>query len=388
MNVWYRRVPFSSAGWAAAGVVLLLAACQTTPKPGGPGRAGYVFFPPPPDEPRIQFLTSYSSELDLRGREGTFTRFLVGKDAPARPLVKPYGLALSHNQLYVCDSSLASLEIFDLAERKLRYFSPSGQGRLNTPINVTVDSLGTRYVTDAGTARVILFAPNDTCLGVIQEEATNAPPTSRNQTLAERRKNFFWLPLDVAVSADRIYVADMKGQMVRVYNKTDHKPLFVFPDGPDRQDENKKLFQPTNLALDPEGNVYVSDTAGFRVQKYDPNGKYLRTIGTTGIGLGQFARPKGIAVDRANRLYVVDAVSQVVQVFDAEGHLLMFFGEPGNGTPVELNLPAKVMIDYDHVGLFQRLAAPGFTLEYLVFVTNQYGDRKVAVFGFGRKQTQ
>jgi hypothetical protein len=90
-------------------------------------------------------------------------------------------------------------------------------------------------------------------------------------------------------------------------------------------------------------------------------------------------------VDRAGRVYVVDAASQVVQIFDADGKLLLFFGEP-EGSPVGLNLPAKVAIDYDHVGLFQTYAAPDFQVEYLVIVTNQYGDRKVSVFGFGGRK--
>jgi hypothetical protein len=81
----------------------------------------------------------------------------------------------------------------------------------------------------------------------------------------------------------------------------------------------------------------------------------------------------------------VDAATQVVQIFDAEGRLLLFFGEPQGKAP-GLDLPAKVAIDYDHAELFAKYAAPGFKVEYLVLVTNQYGDRKLSVFGFGHKE--
>ena len=90
-------------------------------------------------------------------------------------------------------------------------------------------------------------------------------------------------------------------------------------------------------------------------------------------------------MDRESRVYVVDAAAQLVQIFDAEGKLLLFFGEP-EGSEAGLDLPAKVLIDYDHVGLFQEYAAPDFQVEYLVLVTSQYGARKVSVFGFGQKK--
>src|SRR5690348_1712295 len=53
--------------------------------------------------------------------------------------------------------------------------------------------------------------------------------------------------------------------------------------------------------------------------------------------------------------------------------------------PGSTSLPAGVWVDYDHVKYFQQYAAPGFKVEYLIFVTNQYGDHKVSVYGFGRK---
>jgi hypothetical protein len=39
-------------------------------------------------------------------------------------------------------------------------------------------------------------------------------------------------------------------------------------------------------------------------------------------------------------------------------------------------------IDYDNVGLFQKYAAPGFKIEYLILLTNQAGPQKVSVYGF------
>jgi DNA-binding beta-propeller fold protein YncE len=142
------------------------------------------------------------------------------------------------------------------------------------------------------------------------------------------------------------------------------------------------MAHPTSLALGPDGSVYVSDTTNFRVQQFTADGEFIRSFGSAGTGYGQFARPKGLDVDREGRIYVVDAAFQNVQIFDDEARVLMYFGGGGDG-PGDMNLPTVVSIDYDNVDYFRKYAAPGFEIEYLVLVANQYGSNKVAVYGFG-----
>lgn len=369
---------------AATALFSLLAGCATGPTPKGP--SNFVFYPSPPDAPRLQFLTSFSGEKDLGGGASKFAAFVTGASPPQRVISKPYGMALSRGQLYVCDTSQGAIAILDLAKRKFSYLDPKGEGQLRTPINITVDQDGIRYVADRGHNQVLIFGPDDTYQGAIGEKSTNLLTTAEGATanpasLAGEQKGL--RPTDVAVIGNRIYVTDLNQNCVRVYSKANRDLLFKIP--LEAKDEAAKLFAPTNLAIDSHQSLYVSDFAGFCVKKYDADGKYLQTFGRVGDRPGEFARPKGVAVDREDRVYVVDAAAQVIQVFDADGRLLLFFGEP-NGSAVALDLPAKVIIDYDHVGLFQQYAAPGFQLEYLVLASNQFGDRKVNVYGFGHKK--
>jgi len=341
--------------------VLLAAGCSTTPK--APRK--FTFFPAPPDEPRIQFLTSFSSDADLRRGLG-FTEYLTGRAAGPNPLVKPYGLALQDGRVYVCDTVLSAIEVFDLAKKRARYFAPRGEGRLQTPINITIDRDGTRYIADTGRNQVVLLAPDGAYLGAMgtQDEMK---------------------PTDVAVSADRLYVTDLKHHAVRVYNKADRKLLFTIPRG-EAAGGKGKLFQPTNLALDGQGHLVVSDTGGFSVQVYDTEGNFVRSVGQQGIAPGLFALPKGVATDHEGHILVVDARTQVVQMFDPAGKLLMYFGQPGSSDAGELYLPAAVKVDYDNVGLFQSQVAPGLKLEYLILVSSQLGNHKINVYGFVRKK--
>jgi DNA-binding beta-propeller fold protein YncE len=345
---------------------VLLNGCATATKTAS---KSYTFFPPAPDEPRLQFLTSFSSEVDL-GRNTGFLDFVTGRRTSPNPLVKPYGLALKDGKVFVCDTMANAVEVFDLARKQARYFAPRGEGRLLMPINITIDGDGTRYVADTSRNQVVIFNKDGNyvaAMGVKDEMK----------------------PCDVAINANRLYVADLKGHGVRVYDKAQRKLLFSIPRDPKAAEG--KLFSPTNLAIDKErGRLLVSDTGGFAVQVYDLEGKFLRTIGKQGVGFGAFARPKGVAVDRAGLAYVVDASTYVVQMFDPEGRLLLFFGQPGASTQGELALPAGVEIDYENAGLFQKYVAPGFECEYVILVTSQpppsLGAARVSVYGFVKKK--
>jgi DNA-binding beta-propeller fold protein YncE len=145
--------------------------------------------------------------------------------------------------------------------------------------------------------------------------------------------------------------------------------------------EEGQLYMPTNLALDQEGNVYVTDTGNARILVFDNQGQYVRQISARGLAVGLLARPKGLAVDREGRVFVVDSAFENVQIFGPDGKLLLFFGLPGDGRG-NINLPTQVVIDYDNVALFKDRFAPGHEVEYIVLVTSQFGRNKVNVYGF------
>jgi DNA-binding beta-propeller fold protein YncE len=334
----------------------LLSSCATAPQ----ASKTYTFFPPAPDDPHIQFLTSFSGDLDL-GRSWSFGEYISGIK-PAGPLVKPYGLALHGGKIFICDTVQGVVEVFDLKKRRASYFAPQGEGRMMMPVNISIDDDGTRYVADSLRNQVLVYGPDGAYLTAIG------------------KKDEF-KPTDVAVTTDRLYITDLQAHAVKVYGKADRKLLFSIPVTTNAT--QGKLFSPANLTLDKVNNhLLVSDMGGFAVQTYDLDGKYLNTIGQQGVGMGCFSLPKGVAVDREGITYVVDSRVQVVQMFDKQGRLLMYFGQPGASTHGELLLPASVKVDYDHVGYFEKYVAPGHRCEYLILVTSQFGHDLVSVYGF------
>src|SRR6266513_71855 len=76
------------------------------------------------------------------------------------------------------------------------------------------------------------------------------------------------------------------------------------------------------ICVDGNGNILVADSDNGRIEKFDPTGAFLRTIGTKGSGPGQLGQPNGIAIDGAGNIYVADASNQRVQKLAPDGTLI------------------------------------------------------------------
>ena len=181
---------------------------------------------------------------------------------------------------------------------------------------------------------------------------------------------------------DRLYVADIKNGEIVVLDKATGSVLKKFGQ---QGESNERLHLPTNLAFDRDGILYVSDAGKFQIFKFDRDGHFRGTIGRHGSEPGAFARPRGVAIDRENRLYAVDAAFENIQTFTTEGQLLLFFGKASRG-PGGMYLPARVAVDYEHRKYFEKYVDPKFEVEYLLFVTNQFGDRMVNVYAYGKEK--
>lgn len=111
-----------------------------------------------------------------------------------------------------------------------------------------------------------------------------------------------------------------------------------------------------DMAIDPNGNVFVTDLQNHRIQKFDSNGKFLSKWGKEGTGDGQFVGVMGIAVDSNGNVYVTDTnrdpswnilvpgYKENVQVFDGSGKFLAKWGTAGDGLGL-LSLPTDIEID-------------------------------------------
>ena len=87
------------------------------------------------------------------------------------------------------------------------------------------------------------------------------------------------------------------------------------------KDENYLFYKTWHLAVDKEGNIYVLDGGNDRIQVFDKEGQYLRTIGRKGQGPGEFRSPQKVfVIDKSGEVYVPDFRS--IKVFSSNGNYL------------------------------------------------------------------
>jgi outer membrane protein assembly factor BamB len=341
----------------------MVSGCATTPEPPLVV-ASKVFFPEPPGLPRIQYLRSFSSGKDIESPRSQFERFVTGEEQRIKRLDKPYGVGIYDGKIYVCDSNSTVL-VFDLNSKKFQELQGAkGLGKLIQPLNIGIDSDGTKYVADPVRGQVLVYNREDFFVKAIGSPAE-------------------WTPIDVVPFDNRLYVVDKKSREIWVLKKETGELMDKI--GRKGEDQTKWLGLPTNLNFDSKGYLYISDTGRFQVVKYDRDGHFIGTIGMLGTSPGRFSRPRGVSADRDGRIYVVDAAFDNVQIFNNDGRLLMFFGRPGNREG-DLFLPAKVVIDYNHMEYFSEYLDPNFQAEGLVIVTSQFGPRLVNIFALGKQK--
>jgi sugar lactone lactonase YvrE len=80
---------------------------------------------------------------------------------------------------------------------------------------------------------------------------------------------------------------------------------------------NGRFRQPTDMAWDSRGNLYVADGyINSRVAVYDKDGVWVKSVGEQGTGPGQFVNVHNIVIDDQDRIYVADRANSRIQVFD------------------------------------------------------------------------
>jgi len=139
---------------------------------------------------------------------------------------------------------------------------------------------------------------------------------------------------------DNIWAIDKGSDMIVKFNPAG-RILWVFGRRKESADDDTKpwehvnpplpaedgLFrQPTDVAWDSQGNIYISDGyINSRVAKFDKNGDWVKSWGTKGTAPGQFNLPHAIAIDANDNIYVGDRSNRRIQVFDTDGKFLRMF---------------------------------------------------------------
>jgi len=304
-----------------------------------------LVWPDPPDIARIRWIAQYRGEpkpaapvapVKEKKKDSWMLRLagIQPVDAPKSDtrfkLVRPYGVAVdSKGNIYTADTYVGAVFIFNAETNAVDFIRNGRDARFKALIGLAIDDADRLFVTDSGLQRVFVFDASHKFLATFGSDRMVRP-----SGVAVDNKNRF------------LYVTDVLKDNVLVYDLDNFKYLRTIGGPPQKagDDAPGTFARPTNIAVGPNGNVYVSDTLNQRIQIFDADGTYLSMFGKPGDGPADMSRPKGIAIDGDGHIWVTDADQNRVKIFDQQGRLCAYFGEYGY-FPGQFALPSGVTID-------------------------------------------
>ena len=196
---------------------------------------------------------------------------------------------------------------------------------------VAVNSKGHIFVFSRGTtsgpayaaaaAQLLEFAPNGK---FIREIGKNLYAWSFAHTVRIDKDDNIWA---VDKGSDMVVKFNPKGQVVMVFGRkqeaSDEDTGPVKHPKPPLPAEDGRFRQVTDVTWDPAGNIFISDGyINSRVAKADKNGNWIKSWGERGDKPGEFNTPHSIAADANGNIYVADRFNRRIQVFDSDGKFL------------------------------------------------------------------
>jgi uncharacterized protein (TIGR03663 family) len=183
-----------------------------------------------------------------------------------------------------------------------------GEGQFSAPRAIAIGPDGLLYVADSGNNRIQVLDAQGNFV--------------RSWGSAGTGVGQFQEPWGIAVSdAGRVYVADTWNHRIQVF---DQEGNFIstwghFVDTKGEPDAEPGVFWgPRDIALDAEGNVYVTDTGNKRIQEFTPDGQFIAQWGGGGVALGRFEEPTSITFGPDGNVYVADTWNRRVQKFSPD----------------------------------------------------------------------
>jgi trimeric autotransporter adhesin len=208
------------------------------------------------------------------------------------------------------------------------YFGDGGQATsasINAPEGLALDAAGNLYIADTNDNAIRKVTPDGLITTIAGNGLTGFAGDGGLATRAQLNR-----PRAVAVdSAGNVYVADTGNHRVRRVDTAGNIATIAgngatdfLPD--DSAGINSSLSDPRGVAVDSEGNVYISDTGHNRVRKLFPTGA-ITTIaghdgtccysGDSGLALpAQLNQPAGLMVDAASNVYVADTGNSAIRM--------------------------------------------------------------------------
>lgn len=224
---------------------------------------------------------------------------------------------------------------------------PADSARLSSPHAVVTDALGKLWIADTGNNRIRKIGANDT-IATVAGTGTSSFAGDGGPAIGAQFNKPSGMAMDKSGS---LYIADAANHRVRKITQAGTVSTIAGSgtqgfSGDGGSALTASLNQPSSIAFDTTGNLFIADAGNNRIRKVDTGGT-ISTVAGTGIagyagdgGPALSAKlnfPAGIAVDKSGNIFIADTYNNRVRyVESSSGHISNvagngYFGYMGDG---------------------------------------------------------
>ncbi len=230
-------------------------------------------------------------------------------------MTRTFGIAALFAALFACNLAMAASQD-----------GPGATARFDFPVGIATDLADNIYIADLNNCTIRKITPD----GVVSTIA--GTPEETGDTDGHGPSARFFYPSGMAADgAGNLYVADTYNHTIRKITPAGMVTTIAGEAGmlgrADGRTSTARFNGPKGVALDKAGNIFVADTDNHAIRKITPQGVVSTFAGTMGArgyadaqgAAARFNQPSGIATDGAGNVYVADTGNNTIRKITPAG---------------------------------------------------------------------